>query len=233
MARKEISSKDFIHGNFIKEVEPRKVQGKTRTHLHRRVLLRCLMCGKEFTVDLHNALRVQQKYCGAACKGKALRKLDIPSEEHPLYSRWLSMRQRCLNPNSDNTHNYHDRGITIEPYLLVFKNYVEYVSQLPGYKEPLDRTYQLDRINNNKGYERGNLRWVTMSIQAVNKRPPYNGGKYSKHCGICFNIAKNRWVARLKWQGKVIFSKTFLTEQEAYEARKQFILENKLPHYID
>lgn len=233
MIKKEVSSKDFIHGNFIREIDPIYIQGSKRTNKRRRIILKCMHCGKEFTVDLYNALRVQQKYCSRKCSGIEARNLDVISEEHPLYTRWLSMRQRCLNPTSNNSENYYKRGIMIEPYLLNFSNYISYVSSLPNYQENLDRNLQLDRIDNSKGYFRGNLRWTDVSTQNANKRPPYNGGKYSKHCGVCYNIARKKWCARIKWKGKLIFAKEFLTEKEAYEARKQFIIANKLPHTID
>lgn len=233
MRKKEVSAKDFFNNNFIKEEDPIYVQSGKRLRKTRIVRLKCLNCGKEFTADLYNALRIQQKCCSVKCSMQLTENFPGGNEKHPLYSRWLSMRQRCNNVNSTNYKNYGERGITIEPFFNDFKNYVDYVSSLPNYIENPPQRYQLDRIDNTKGYIRGNLRWVDYSIQAVNKRPPYDGGKYSKHCGISFNICKNRWVARLKFKDKTIYSRTFKTEEEAYEARKQFILENNLPHYID
>lgn len=228
---KEFTNKDFINGNFIKEIEPIVYKGKTRNYTHRQGLFKCLCCGKEFKAGLHNAFRTQQQCCSVKCATIMKKDMDGFHEGHPLYSRWLSMKQRCFNSKNCNAKNYHDRGITIEPYLLDFKNYVEYVSSLPNYVENPSRFYQLDRIDNNKGYQRGNLRWVHMDVQSSNKRGYPTLRKYSKHVGISFNKRTKKWIARVTFQKKTLFQKCdFLTEQEAYMARKEFILKNGLPN---
>ena len=228
------SSKDFINGNFIKEIEPITTQGKSRKQTRRRGLFRCLCCGKEFIADLHNAERTQQKCCCSSCASRLKRRMDITHEEHPLYSRWLAMRQRCLNATSNDAINYCKRGITIEPYLQNFENYAEYVSSLPNYIENPSRNYQIDRIDNNQGYIRGNLRWVNTDIQSVNKRTSFRSKKYSKHIGVTYNKKRKKWVASVSWHGQILMKHAiYNTEEEAFEARKKFILDNNLPHLIE
>lgn len=232
MNKRIVTSSDFINGNFIKEVEPKLCQGSKRKRLRRQVLLRCLCCGKTFKVDLQNALRIQQKCCCIQCSKNLEKDLECFHEKHPLYSRWLSMRQRCYNSNNTNAKNYKDRGIEIEPYLQDFKQYVSYVSSLPNYIENPSKYYQLDRIDNSRGYYRGNLRWVDLSIQSVNKRPSPKK-HWSKHIGISFNKRTQKWCARVNWKGQQIYSKNnFTSEEEAFKARCAFIKEHSLPHLI-
>lgn len=46
-----------------------------------------------------------------------------------------------------------------------------------GPKPKPEENYTLDRIDNNKGYQSGNLRWATHSNQANNRSD--KGGRYS------------------------------------------------------
>ena len=78
------------------------------------------------------------------------------------------MRARCNNPNNKSYKNYGARGITVcDEWNRDFQTYWNYVSKLDHYGE---EGYTLDRIDNNKGYEPGNVRWATKSEQERNKR---------------------------------------------------------------
>ena len=149
------------------------------------------------------------------------------NELHPLYGRWLAMNRRCNNPNDDNYPHYGGRGICIDSDLSEFLEYASYVSSLPNY-DPLNKT--VDRIDNNKNYSKGNLRWTTCDVQTANQRA--SGKGFNKYTGINWNICKNRWIARITLQGKTLLSKSCYTEREAFDIRKQFIIDNDLPHTI-
>ena len=149
------------------------------------------------------------------------------NELHPLYSRWLSMTQRCNNPNNINFKNYGARGITIDSDLIDFIDYKNYVEQLPNY-DPINKT--LDRIKNEKNYSKGNLRWTSHSVQTANQR--FSGKGFNKYTGVNWSKTHNRWVARITLKGKTLFSKVCLTEKKAFDLRKQFIIDNGLPHTI-
>lgn len=85
-----------------------------------------------------------------------------------LYHRWQSMVQRCNNPNNKAYKNYGARGIKVcAEWEHDFNAYSQYVSKLDHYGEP---GYTIDRINNDMGYEPGNIRYATKSEQARNKR---------------------------------------------------------------
>ena len=148
------------------------------------------------------------------------------NELHPLYSRWLSMTQRCNNPKSVSYKNYGARGIIIDPAFVQFKGYCQYVESLPNYGE----LRSLDRIDNMKGYIVGNLRWASCSVQTANQR--FSGKGFNKYTGVNWSKTHNRWIARVTFKGKTILSKRCLTELEAMTARNTFIKENNLPHTI-
>ena len=85
-----------------------------------------------------------------------------------LYPVWNMMIQRCYNPNNSRYYAYGARGIRVyEPWLHNFSEFYEYVSKLPGFGKI---EMSLDRINNDKGYEPGNIRWAQVLEQSNNKR---------------------------------------------------------------
>ena len=149
------------------------------------------------------------------------------NELHPLYARWLSTTQRCMNPNHASYKNYGAKGICIAEDLRTFFNYCAFVEALPGYTPD---SGSLDRIDNTKGYSKDNLRWVSKNVQLANRLS--SGKGKTTYTGVQWNSFHKRWVARINFKGKTLFSKVCLDELEALAARNQFIKENNLPHPI-
>ena len=78
------------------------------------------------------------------------------------------MKQRCNNPNHKGYKDYGGRGIKVfEDWEEDFQAFYDYVSKLEHFNED---GYTLDRIDNDKGYEPGNIRWATHSEQRMNQR---------------------------------------------------------------
>lgn len=137
------------------------------------------------------------------------------------------MTQRCNNPNHVSYKNYGAIGITICPTLQSFIGYRDYITSLPNY-DPVN--LQIDRIDPTKGYERGNLRWADQSTQIANQT--HSGKGMNKYTGVNWSKTHNKWVARITMKGKTLMSSTYLTEQEALDARNAYIRANNLPHTI-
>lgn len=87
--------------------------------------------------------------------------------KHPLYWTWQSMIQRCQDQNAPYFKHYGGRGITVCDEWLDSRTFVDWVDANLG---PKPEGCTLDRIDNDKGYEPGNVRWATHSDQMKNRR---------------------------------------------------------------
>jgi hypothetical protein len=84
----------------------------------------------------------------------------------PLFQNWLSIIDRCTNPNNLGWKNYGGRGISISPkWRHDFSAFACDVGPRPSPDHSLDRYPNADG-----NYEPGNVRWATRSEQARNKR---------------------------------------------------------------
>lgn len=100
----------------------------------------------------------------------------VDNKETKVYRRWRAMKERCNNPNNKAYKNYGARGIYVcNEWNHDFQAYFDYVSKLDHFGED---GYTLDRIDNDKGYEPGNVRWATKSEQERNKRETTRKKRY-------------------------------------------------------
>ena len=86
------------------------------------------------------------------------------AKDHPEWNNWRAMRERCLNPDFAQYADYGGRGITVCAQWATFQQFYEDVGPKPSPK------HTLDRIDNIRGYEPGNVRWATGSEQRRNSR---------------------------------------------------------------
>lgn len=130
---------------------------------------------------------------------------------HPLYKKWINLKNRCYNKNNKDYKYYGGRGIS---FSYEFKNdaksFIEYIS---GLTNAAREGYSLDRIDNDGDYTRGNIKWSTISEQTLNRRKFKNNT--SGHTGIYFNKSKGKFEARI---GKQQIG-TYLTIEAAIETR--------------
>jgi hypothetical protein len=100
--------------------------------------------------------------------------------KHILYREWQCMKARCRKSRS-----YLRRGITVcAEWANDYESFKQYVSSLPNYDPDrigLGRNkFTLDRIDNNKGYEPGNVRWATPVQQFWNSSTAMQIKKFQK-----------------------------------------------------
>lgn len=94
-----------------------------------------------------------------------------------------------------------------------------------GYTE----TNTIDRIDNLKGYEPSNCRFVSYSAQSANRRkiiPSASGflGVYE---------SKGAWKVRVQWERKKFELGRYADPVYAAKIRDKFIVDNGLPHTLN
>lgn len=77
------------------------------------------------------------------------------------YGIWDAMRKRCLKPNMPSYKYYGAKGISVCEKWMKFEGFFEDM----GFSNGLC----LDRLDNTKGYEKENCRWVTYKENNRNK----------------------------------------------------------------
>jgi hypothetical protein len=153
-----------------------------------------------------------------------------------LYTLWCAIKSRCFNKNLKTYKYYGGRNITLyklwENNFSLFK---DYVSSLENYDASnICRTgITLDRIDCDKNYEPGNLRWVNMELQSRNRRKKKNSK--SKYIGVSEDksgIRIKKWSARITINKKTIRIGRYATQEEAKNARDKYISDNKLENFM-
>ncbi|TWF56377.1 hypothetical protein [Neorhizobium alkalisoli] len=84
------------------------------------------------------------------------------TEQASLWNCWKNICNRTSNPNHPRYKDYGARGI--QNHFKSFEEFARCVEFRPGVG------YSIDRIDNEKGYEPGNLRWSTIVEQNNNTR---------------------------------------------------------------
>lgn len=119
-------------------------------------------CGNTTVARSHSLTSGRLHSCG--CYNVESHTKHNASETKEYYT-WNRLKDRCLNTNNKDYVNYGGRGITIDQsWIDSFECFLQDVGKAPS------EYYSLDRINNNKGYTKDNVRWATSTIQNNNKR---------------------------------------------------------------
>ena len=126
---------------------------------HGQWLCQCLVCGAE---RARSRTKIGRQ-C-SACMGRIDRSAHGGRKDR-RYAVWARMIQRCTNPNYKYYRDYGGRGITVcERWRLSFAAFRADVGESPT------AAHSIDRIDNSKGYEPGNVRWATSFEQHRNQR---------------------------------------------------------------
>lgn len=80
------------------------------------------------------------------------------------YNIWVSMIQRCTNPKDQAYDRYGGRGIKVCDAWMSFETFLSDMGPRPN------KRMSLERIDNDKGYEPGNVRWAAAAEQSKNTR---------------------------------------------------------------
>ena len=141
-----------------------------------------------------------------------------------LYRIWSGIKQRCRCKSCSIYYKYGAVGIDIidEWYnnYLLFKEW----ALNNGYKDNLT----IDRLDNKKGYSPDNCRWATYQEQNTNISKLKNNT--SGYTGLSWSKKEKRWLCNISIENKTKRIGAYKTQQEAVEARNNFIDSNKLNH---
>lgn len=158
----DISGMQFGRLRVIKRAETARGHGKEAWWVT------ICKCGNKTTVRGHSLRSGRTRSCGCLQEEVRptlnLRHGHARKERSPEYVIWMGIVARCTNRKNKDFKRYGGRGIGIyPPWRKDFMVFLSAVGKKPG------PAYQLDRIENNCGYEPGNVRWV-MPLQQQRNR---------------------------------------------------------------
>jgi hypothetical protein len=135
------------------------------------VLWQCVCdCGEQRLVFGSNLRAGYSKSCGCLKREQTIKRSTKHGHARrgnhtSIYDRWVSMRQRCFDPNHKSYPDYGGRGVGVCPeWHADFMAFYRHVGDAPP-------GLSIDRIDVDGNYEPGNWRWATASEQVRNRRP--------------------------------------------------------------
>lgn len=118
-------------------------------------------------------LNIVSKPCPPCYKSK-MGKRKHDKHGTPEYNAWRSAKGRCNNPRDRMFKTYGERGIKMcREWSEDFNKFFDHVGPKPSPE------YSIDRIDNDRGYEPGNVKWSNDFEQAGNKT---NNRKFTICC---------------------------------------------------
>ena len=200
----------------------RKYPTESSNRLRYFGIFECQYCGTHWESQVRSITGGDTKSCGCQKGGKPKHGLGT----NKFYKTWKHMVGRCSNPNNKDYKNYGGRGITVCEEWLDVRNFVAWCDLTRPDTEGLS----LDRTDVDGNYEPTNCRWADASTQSLNQR--ISKSNTSGFVGVDFKPNENKYVARITVLGNRVYIGTFLTIEEAVQARDNYIIANELPHKL-
>jgi len=192
----------FFELTFIEPIETVKYGGQYKW--------KCVCsCGKEIVAKPGSVKYGHTKSCGHLVKGRVTHGLS----RIPEYKSWTKIKERCYDPGCKDYANYGDIGIEMDfEYRESFPKFLDEVGRRP---DTVNR-WSIDRIDNNRGYTKGNMRWALDTIQARNKSKQKNNS--SGFTGVSWEVRKNYTRAVVQW--KEIVDGASKNRKKSFDANK-------------
>lgn len=124
-------------------------------------------CGIIKTIRVDSLTSGRSKSCGCKAGFQKKHGLSTRKEKHPHYLLWCRIRQRCFDKRYIEYAYYGGRGITVSKIFSDPEVFIGYLKDTLG---PQPTGTSLGRIDNDKGYIPGNLKWETATEQNRNRR---------------------------------------------------------------
>jgi len=168
--------------------------------VYARVSAVCPQCKAVFETSANRVATGRGKFCSKPCSTSAQHSKHghaARGAASKTYASWMSMRQRCENPQHPAYPQYGGKGITVSKDWQAFNTFLADMGERP------DGT-SLERIDGTLGYSKSNCRWATRSEQqaniASNVHLVYQGQTYilaelARHLGVNWMTLKYRITA--------------------------------------
>jgi len=134
------------------------------------------------------------------------------------YNVWLGIKKRCFDVNYKNYDHYGGRGISVcDSWANSVVCFVNDMGRCPD-------GYQIDRIDNNKGYSLDNCRWASRKTNTRNtprsKRWVVDGKTYGSAQAAADAIGVSATTIRHWCQGRINRGKRFGPKEGCSSAKK-------------
>lgn len=167
----------------------------------RRWICRCL-CGSDKLTYVRTAQLTQGRTQSCGCLRAAANRTRLTKHGHNRkgqrtseYSAWAHMLNRCTNKDDLRYADWGGRGITVDPRWKDFSVFFADVGPTPA------SNLSIERIDNSRGYEPGNVRWATPTEQSRNTRRnkmvTWNNetkclAQWAEDLGVSYNMLNQR-----------------------------------------
>jgi hypothetical protein len=157
-------------------------------------------CENIVNVWANNLRNGHTKSCGCLTREKSAERCFLRLTTHGMtktktFRAWISMIQRCYNPNNKRYMDYGGRGILVcDRWVNSFENFLEDIGELTTGET-------LDRKDNDGNYSQENCRLISNKEQQSNRRNNvyllFNGqnktvAQWSKYTGISDSTLRGR-----------------------------------------
>jgi len=192
------------------------------------------MNNKHNYITAFDAARDKEMFLWARSQKRKRRRLKHPikrpykfgfdTTKSKEYNSWAAMKTRCLNPNTPQFYRYGGKGITVCEKWLNFDGFLSDMGNIPS------DGYTLDRIDNNKGYYKGNCRWASVSTQNYNQDDRKDNT--SGYKGVHLHDKKRMvWRPIINLKNKSFSLGLYKCKHKAAMVYDMFKEENNLPPY--
>lgn len=128
---------------------------------------RCVCdCGREKSVRSKDLRNGATRSCGCIKREETIARCTTHGKSKTAEFRiWVGIKKRCTNPNATNFAHYGGRGIGLcDEWAASFDAFLSHVGRRPTHH------HCIERIENDRGYVPGNVRWALHAEQMQNTR---------------------------------------------------------------
>lgn len=173
-------------------------------------------CGNYTLVLGSNLKRGKTKSCGCYNTESLSNRVKHGLSEHPIYSVWYNMINRCHNPNNPHYFRYGGKGVEVcEEWRFDITSFYNYCIE-NGWNENLT----IDRINTHGSYTPDNCRFITIKQNVWNTQQQ---GGASRYKGVSYCNRENKWISQITENGNRHFLGRFDTEEDAAKAYNEAV----------